>query len=388
MWCIPVLVAAALAADPPPDPSPTTETETPEDPRIDALDAELNALRERLDQMELDAFLREAEALAAQAPQTPPPLPSSPSAYNPAITAFGDVLTSVGVQNGAVMAESGPWIRRLELDIRAAVDPYAQAVAVLAVEQESPVGLALEGEPPDGSFGVAAEELYVDFVALPAGLSLRAGGFRQPFGITNRAHPHDYPWTDTPMPLMELLGEEGLNDVGGLVIWRIPNRAGVGLTLEGGANAGSRFDEGGTTAAPAGIGRGEVFVAPGNLQLAAGGSVTGGGAGGHVAGGDLMVRWRANNWRSVVLMAEALTDGDAFGSYAALQLQPFRMLYVGGRVDQLDDALRAGGFLSFYTSEFLRLRGGAMAGDGTVVADAQLTFVWGSHPVEPYRVNR
>ena len=348
-----------------------------EDPPVVAPDAEAQ-------------ILRDAEALAGQSPPAPPPQPTSASAFNPALTAFGDILTSVGVQDGAVLPGSGPWIRSLELDLRAAIDPFANAVAVLAVEQEPP----LEVGPSE--FGVAAEELYVDFVALPAGFSIQAGGFRQPFGITNRAHPHDYPWPDTPLPLLELFGEEGLNEVGGVVSWRVPNPWGTGFTLQAGANAGSRFDEAGETALPGVIGRAEVFDRVGKLDFGIGGSATAladpagtAPSGGYVAGGDLMIRYRANAWRSVVLLAEALTDGEALGAYGALQIQPTRPLYLGARADWLDGAWQAGGYASFFTSEFLRLRAGARVDqDGLLVSDAQLTFVWGSHPVEPYWVNR
>jgi hypothetical protein len=328
----------------------------------------------------------EAEVAALQAEQTQ--APSSPSAFNPALTAFGDVLGTVGVRDAEILPGSGPWIRSLELDLRAAVDPFANAVAILAIEQEPP---ALEPDPAaeeEAAFSAAAEELYVDFVALPGGLSIRAGGFRQPFGITNRAHPHDYPWPDTPTPLLAFLGEEGLNEVGATVEWHIPNPWGAGFTVIGGANAGSGFDPEGDDALPSWIGRAEVFGDAGRVDVSIGGSATGL-RDAWTAGGDLLVRFRANQWRSVVLLAEVLTDGQRAGAYGALQLQPIRPLYLGGRVDWVDGDLQAGGFATFYTSEFLRFRAGAMADtEGLLTANGQLTFVWGSHPVEPYWVNK
>ena len=72
-----------------------------------------------------------------------------------------------------------------------------------------------------------------------------------------------------------------------------------------------------------------------------------------------------------------------------MQVQPTRPVYLGVRGDRLDGAFQVGGYASFYTSEFLRLRAGARVDqDGLLVSDAQLTFVWGSHPVEPYWVTR
>ncbi|MEQ1502919.1 MAG: hypothetical protein ABMB14_11850 [Myxococcota bacterium] len=401
---------AASAADPAPAhppvepqvaPSPEPVPETAEH-RLARIEAELAALKAQLAQAEQDAILREAEALAAGAPPPPQPAPSSPSAFNPAITAFGDVLTTVGIRDGEVVPGSGPWIRSLELDLRADVDPFAKAVAVFAVEQEPPdlapaptatiSAATISGAtgPADDApeFSAAPEELYVDFVAFPAGLSLRVGGFRQPFGVTNRAHPHDYPWPDTPLPLVALLGEEGLNDVGGLVSWHVPNPWGKGITLEAGANAGSRFDPDGETALPAWIGRAEYFDHVGNVDVGIGGSATGI-DGDPVVGGDLMIRWRANSWRSVVLLGEVLSDTTSTGGYASLQVQPTRPLYLGARFDLLDDQWQAGGYASWYTSEFLRVRAGVMTdADALLTTNLQLTFVWGSHPVEPYWVNR
>lgn len=430
--------STAFAADPPPMPAPTGAAVTsasdpspepaPGDPdpapptapptaeaRLAALEAELAALRAEVDQERQDAILREAEALAASAPPPPPPPPTSASAFNPGITAFGDVLATVGARGGEVLPGSGPWIRSLELDLRASVDPFANAVAVLAVEQEGPdfappdplgtPATDADAEPPE--FGVAAEELYLDFVSFPAGFSLRAGGFRQPFGITNRAHPHDYPWPDVPLPLVALLGDEGLNEVGAVLSWHVPNQTGTGISLDAGINAGKRFDELQESPAPAWIGRAELFRRVGNVDLELGGSAAGladlGATDdpGPVVGGDAMVRWHANSWRSVVLVAELLSDlgTDTTGGYASLQVQPTRPLYLSVRGDWLADPALAdptwllGGYATFYTSEFLRLRAGASTtvssdADPLVTGNLQLTFVWGSHPVEPYWVNR
>lgn len=387
MWIL-FLGTAARAVEPLGDVPASPPTE---DDRLSALEAELAALRAELQTQSQEQLLRDAEALAGQAPTAPPPTPTSPSAFNPAITVFGEVLGTLGVQKGEVLPGSKPWIRSLEIDLRADVDPFAKAVAVFAVEQEPPE-LAFDPLAPAGAdepeFSAAPEELYVDFVALPAGLSLRAGGFRQPFGVTNRAHPHDYPWPDTPAPLVSFLGEEGLNDVGLLASWHVPNPWGKGITLEAGANAGSRFDPEGSTAVPAWIGRAEYFDRVGNVEIGVGGSATGL-ADQQIVGGDLMLRWRANSWRSVMLLGEVLSDLDETGGYAALQLQPARPFYLGARFDLQGERWQAGGYASYYTSEFLRLRAGARADNhGLVTVDAELTFVFGSHPVEPYWVNR
>ena len=52
------------------------------------------------------------------------------------------------------------------------------------------------------------------------------------------------------------------------------------------------------------------------------------------------------------------------------------------------DDMRYGGTLSYYTSEFLRVRVAMFTDGDQIRIDGQLTFVWGSHPIEPYWVNR
>jgi hypothetical protein len=380
------VVATAMAQDgagSPPPPAPPSGDPALEH-RLDVLESEVDSLKQQLKAKEQDDLMREAEALAAEAPPPPPPSTSPRNAMNPQMTAFGDVITSVAVgKDGAIDPNSGPWLRSLEFDVRADVDPYAKAVAVFSLEQEDPIAAGTRDE-----FDVSPEEVYIDLVSLPAGFTARVGKFRQPFGLTNKTHPHDLPWTDVPKPVAAILGDEGYNDTGAVVSWHIPNNAGLGATLEGGALSGTPWDPDNTTAMPAWLGRGELFRTFGNVDVGIGAS--GVGLLDHrIGGADLMLRWKKNQWRSVTLMAEGLVDtDDQHGAFAALQFQPTRPLYLGVRADWLDGDVQAGGFVSYYTSEFLRVRVGAMAGADSFRGDAQLTFVWGSHPAEPYWVNR
>ncbi|HJN73012.1 MAG TPA: hypothetical protein QGF58_03660 [Myxococcota bacterium] len=183
---------------------------------------------------EVDDFLgEEQEPPASSAP--------SPNAFNPRLTVFGDGLLSLAGDDADIDPRSGPWLRSLELDLRADVDPYAKAVAVIAFEQEPPLE-AVEEEGEEGeeeeahaAFAGVPEEVYVDFVHLPGGLGLRTGQFKLPFGITNKMHPHDWPWPDPPEPFAGALGEEGVADIGAMGSWRPANPWGLGVTLQGGA---------------------------------------------------------------------------------------------------------------------------------------------------------
>ncbi len=389
-FALALLAGLAHAADPvdaqpppdPPQPAPPPAAPLSLEARVAALEAELKA-------RDVADFQKEAEALAAS---NPPPQNTggAPALFplNPSLTAFGDVIGQLGVDGeGNVMPGSTMYLRSLELDIRADVDPFAKATAVIAFEQEAP---PLDGSAAAGEFEVAPEEAYVDLVALPWRLSGRVGKFKQPFGLMNRTHPHDLPWVDVPAAL-ELLGEEGYNDTGATLSWLVPAGP-LGVTVTGGALSGDPFEGGVPDAALAGLGRVEVFGNAGSVDIGVGASaVRHFGVGEQALGGDFSFRYRPSQRMSVVVLAEAIRSMDGvLGGYAALQVQPSRSTYVGLREDILDGVLQHNLFVSYYTSEFLRMRigGGYAPTTQTVDALAQLTFVWGSHPIEPWWVNK
>lgn len=407
--------SVALAQDGQGEDTPSDETPpppaTPEEP------SPAPDLPPPPDADDIAAFLGE-DASPTTAPPAPPPVPAAaPNVFNPRITAFGDFLTTIGIDDEGVMPGSGPWLRSLELDLRADVDPFAKAVAVIALHQEAPElehheeedeADAEEEAHAHGSFEIAPEEVYIDLVSLPGGLSSRIGQQKLPFGLTNRMHPHDWAWPDAPLPFEAIMGEEGMADVAATLAWRVPNPWGVGLTVTGAVTSGDVFDAHREDPVPGWLGRAEYFQDFGQVEIGLGASSTGQ-ASDRVDGADLMLRWRKDSWRSVVLMGEAFRpytgaaadhDHDAeateehaegagpIGWTSTLQVQPTRPVYVGLRVDNLDEDWQYGGFLAYYTSEFLRLRAGVTTDLDTWIAHAQLTFVWGSHPVEPYWVNR
>jgi len=85
-----------------------------------------------------------------------------------------------------------------ELFLNAYLNPYVKGVFVIAVGEE----------------GAAVEEGYAQVVkGLPWKLNLKAGQYRLGFGKLNAAHPHIYPFIESPRSLQALLpGEEGFND--------------------------------------------------------------------------------------------------------------------------------------------------------------------------------
>jgi hypothetical protein len=363
---------------------PPGETTPAADPTLAELEARIRALETQLTEQQQAQFLRDAEALAAPEGPAPPQQAARASfnAMNPGLTAFGDVVGQLGVHPDAgIDPGSTLYLRSAELEFRADVDPFAKADAVISFEQEAP---PLDGTPGAG-FGAGPEEAYIDLVALPARLSARVGKFKVPFGVINRTHAHDLPWIDAP----DLMGGEGYNDTGGTLQWLLPVGP-AGLTLTAGAFGGEPFDPENTRANLGALGRAELFVGTGTVGLSLGGSAlkdVGGDA--RYLGGDVTFRWKPSQQHSVVVMSE-LVDGDVLAGYAAVQVQPARMWYLGLRQDFGAGDPKSNLYISTYSSEFLRVRlgGGYVPATGAVDVLSQLTFVWGSHPVEPWWVNR
>ncbi|MBI4916296.1 MAG: hypothetical protein HY825_10650 [Acidobacteria bacterium] len=119
---------------------------------------------------------------------------------NPDISVIGDVRAF------ATDDASDPKEGRLQLDLKSVelalqgyLNPYARADVFLGYH--------------DDSFEL--EEAYATILrGLPGGLQVKAGKYRVDFGKLNLLHPHAYSFLDTPLVHRELLGEEGLVDIG------------------------------------------------------------------------------------------------------------------------------------------------------------------------------
>ena len=94
----------------------------------------------------------------------------------------------------------------VEIALQAVVDPYANADVFVALL-------------PDG---VEVEEAYLTTLGLPAGLQLRAGKIRSPFGRQNPLHPHQWDFVDAPLAVGRLLAPEALGGAGLSVGWLAP----------------------------------------------------------------------------------------------------------------------------------------------------------------------
>jgi hypothetical protein len=394
--------------------------------RLKALEADLEDVKD--ENTDLKSEL--ADLKARQAANRPP---ASLNALNPQITAF--LNAAMRIDDHEVRTPSGvaiddrPFLRSAEFDFRAAVDPYADAVAILSLEDQAGEG-----------FSADAEEAYVVVKRLPVleaaplGLKLKLGRFRAPIGANNRIHMHDLPWTTRPLAIARLLGtesgeffESGVNPVGAeaeVILPTVIDGAVMELTgdvVDGGdiAIAQGLHDH------PGYIGHYNLFFTVADthdFNFGLSGYYQAGTHSAGLAALDALYKWKplaAGEFHSVVLggelfradrhFAEQVTGGPLerhtmpWAGYGFAQVQLNWHTYLGARYDYAQDIDNtsqsrqvAAAYLSYYTSEFLRFRAGYEHRWSDIPTEpnnvnsfiAEVNVVFGSHPTEPYWVNR
>lgn len=97
-------------------------------------------------------------------------------------------------------------LQEVELSLQAPLDPFSLAKFFIGIH--------------DGHVHVC--EGYVEWTNLPARMQLKLGKFRNNFGVINRWHSHSYPTVDTPLAIENIFGEEGLSGVGGSLTFLLP----------------------------------------------------------------------------------------------------------------------------------------------------------------------
>ena len=100
---------------------------------------------------------------------------------------------------------NGLSLQEAEIQFTSDVDPYLRAVALFSLAQEASASKV--------SFGIDPEEVFLETIFLPS-VTLRAGKFKMALGKHNQLHSHAFPFLDSPLILQQLLGDEGLNEVG------------------------------------------------------------------------------------------------------------------------------------------------------------------------------
>lgn len=410
-------VAAPSVAAVPQDREPPPESASVEDlrARIEALQREHQGELEdlRIELETLEQGLADAESRWRVTP------PQRANVFNPAITVFGNFLGRL--DDGAVRLDDDPSepriddrfsLREVEVDFRAAIDPWADGLLILSLEAETP-----------GDYEASVEEGYFTLKKLPftdsapLGLKLKAGRFRADFGRFNTIHLHDLPQPSYPRALGTFLGPEGLVQDGlgaqlFLPSWSEDQTLELSLQAVNGGDLplGPGLSDSDVT----GVGHLKWFSDLGHgssLEVGTSGLVAD--ADHRLWGADATYKWKpfaSGEWRSFLVGGEVFaadlddpaTAGSPFGAYAWTQYQFSKNLYLGLRYDQSDDieddSLQTetyGAYLTYYTTEFLRFRLGVEHSesdldelDGRDTLLLELNTVFGSHPVEPYWVNR
>ncbi len=357
---------------------------------------------------------------------------TAPTVLNPKMTAFinfaarGDNKTVHDQVDSTKEISSRPYLRTLEVEMLSAVDPYAEAVSILSVENEAGRDFAVDAEE---AYGLIKRLPVLE--SAPLGMKLKIGKYRAPFGVNNMIHLHDLPWTTRPLIVSKYLGtdhgnffESGFNPTGLDLNFYLPNPI-PQTTLEMNLDAVRAGDialaAGQSGSQPALLGHvtwSKDWANEHLLVLGASAYQENGSSRTRLVGADVTYKWAPVEQReshSFVAGGEFMSGshtlanqlpvaahGSPYGWFGYLQYQTSYWVYLGVRYDWLkepvDDRLitrSVSGYLSYYTTEFLRFRVGlehtvsdVPAENGLTTGLLEVNFVFGSHPTEPYWVNK
>ena len=107
--------------------------------------------------------------------------------------------------------QRGFTVQGAELNLQGAVDPYFRGNANIAFQIDS-----------GGESFVELEEAWLESVALPGNLQIRAGQLLTDFGRINSQHPHSWGFVDEPLVNGRFLGPDGLRNPGARLSWLMP----------------------------------------------------------------------------------------------------------------------------------------------------------------------
>jgi len=124
--------------------------------------------------------------------------------------------TADDIEGGAQLGghdpnQNGFTIQGVELNLQGAVDPYLRANVNVLFSVDS-----------EGETFTELEEAWMETVALPWNLQLRAGQILSDFGRVNTQHPHSWGFVDSPLVNARLLGPDGLRNPGAKLGWLLP----------------------------------------------------------------------------------------------------------------------------------------------------------------------
>jgi hypothetical protein len=261
------LAGSAMAAEP----TAGAPTNAPTDPQLKALDARIRALeteaqklreeaakalaeasatRAELDKMKAEQAAQPApsatQQAAAVAAVTAPAESSAPSAGGANGNAFNPAIAVILNGNYAHHSENPDHYTRAGFPVVEGTGPGKQGFSL----GESEVSFAanvddkfygqftVSYDDDNGKVGTSIEEAYIDTLALPDGLNVRAGRFYSNIGYLNSHHTHTDNFVDRPLPYQAFLGNQ-YGDDGAQLRWVAPTD--IYLELGGEAFRGENF---------------------------------------------------------------------------------------------------------------------------------------------------
>lgn len=188
---------------------------------VESLQQQIQELREQIAALSATAAPAPPERTAAlpEPPPVPPPASSStptvrdPKLFNPAISAVFQAIGRNSVEHDREEEDSFS-LSEAEIGLQAVVDPYAKVDLFLTFNSEG------EAE---------VEEGHGTLQALPGGLQIKGGRFKNAMGRWNTLHDHRFPTVDQPNVLTNFFGEESLRTDGASISWLVPGTGSVYL---------------------------------------------------------------------------------------------------------------------------------------------------------------
>ena len=252
----PILFAGALLLCPP------ALAQNNEAREIEQLKQQLKALQQNY-QAQIQALQQRIEQLEARRAEQPPARPMAeqerPNAFNPALSLVlngryqgfrkdrGDAIAGFSPPGEAGPGDPGFSLGESELNLQANVDDLFFGNFTLSLADDQ------------GETSAEVEEAWLQTLALPMDLTVKAGRFFSAIGYMNERHSHTDDFADRPLPYRALLNNRYLDD-GVQLRWLAP----TDLFLEFGAEAmrGAQYPAGGS--AHDGLGAWALFVHAGD----------------------------------------------------------------------------------------------------------------------------
>jgi len=414
-------------------PAPLLAQAATQNADIQALRAQLEALKTEY-QKRIESLEKQLEEVQVQLLKVPEPETAqamgaatqvSPGALNPAISVVGNFVgrgdnQKVYASDGTTRIDNEFNLREAEVDMRVPVDPYSDAVLITSFESEIP-----------GQIEASIEEAYINirklpFMQSPLGLKFQVGRFRPPFGKFNLLHTHDLPQTMRSLVTQEFLGDEGFIAEGISTDFFVPTPWDRNSSLNGrlqvltGGNVAISPDSNHRLAYLGTMRYFKTFAETHNAEVGWSAYWHPGTATTPIARMydiDFTYKWkpfRQGEWKSFVLGGEVMfSDPIASpsepgvierpkGTTTFAQWQFDRRKYAGARFDYTttitDPTVQRKSltpYFSYYFSEFLRARFNFERRWSDISSEnhrntfwAELNWIFGSHPPEPFWVNK